>query len=119
MHDHLGMPSRYLADNQLECLVIIMIIIILLLLSLLQVDAGMQHSSESQGLPLHVPLARTESSNKNSNPTLVLFQAGASEQSTALHPPRELCLTAVAMFLFARVVHYPQPASNVSLLDCF
>lgn len=80
----------------------------------------MQHSSESQEPPLHVPLARTESSNKNSNPTLVCLQAWASEQSTALHPPRELRLTTVAVFLFASVVHCPQPASMlVSLLDFF
>ena len=39
---------------------------------LLQVDAGMQHSSESQEPPVRVPLTRTKSSNEmDSNPTLV------------------------------------------------
>lgn len=37
----------------------------------MQMDVGMQHSSDSREAPLNVPLARTESNNKNSDLTLV------------------------------------------------
>ncbi|KAL3132880.1 hypothetical protein ABBQ38_006799 [Trebouxia sp. C0009 RCD-2024] len=52
----------------------------------MQIDVGMQHSSDSRGPPLHAPLARTESSNKNSSDLILM------EPRCGTAPKRASCL---------------------------